>query len=189
MASDQSRPGGRQPHPIADYLGGRWVWIVVALCAVVAGAISLAVQPSRTTTADRASTTTISSSTTAASSAVSPTPSTSTSTTIAPPTSTAPEPTDVPDHTDGPPVTGVWTMPDETGKSLNTAKNAIEKLTDGAEVPVAVRDVSGANRHPIVHQNWTVCAQTPPAGQKFTVDSGVTFDVVKKNETCPDNGV
>jgi hypothetical protein len=79
-------------------------------------------------------------------------------------------------------------MPDEVGNDVRSAKRDIEALTDGTAVQVTLRDVSGKDRRQIVHQHWQVCAQTPPAGSKFTPETGVTFDVVKTNESCPDNG-
>ncbi len=78
-------------------------------------------------------------------------------------------------------------MPDEVGNDLRSAKGDIEALTDGTVVQVALRDASGRGRRQIIHQNWQVCSQTPPAGSKFTPETGVTFDVVKTDETCPDN--
>ncbi|MBS1849177.1 MAG: hypothetical protein JST73_12950 [Actinobacteria bacterium] len=183
MARQSRRPGERTPHRVADYIGGKWVWVFVALVAVVALSVRFALQ-SRTSTSRGASvsTTTLTSP-----------PSTAVSTTtVAPTTSTTPGTTPgttvAPGTTPPPGQPGVWTVPDEVGNTLSAAKSDIESVTDGAVVPVRVSDAGGQGRRPIIHQNWQVCAQDPPAGSKFTAETGVTFEVVKTDETCPDNG-
>ncbi|HET8930335.1 MAG TPA: hypothetical protein VFN21_06735 [Acidimicrobiales bacterium] len=182
MSPEQNRPGERGPRRIVDYLGGPWVWIFVALFAVVALSVRFAVQPSTSTTAEDVATTTTASTTPAEPS------STMTPTTVAPPTSTPSDTVAAPDDTASLENSGVWTMPDEIGNVLSSAKDDIETLTDGTSVEVAVSDASGEGRRQIIHQNWQVCSQTPAAGQKFTPESGVSFTVVKIDETCPDNG-
>lgn len=182
MSPEQNRPGERGPRRIVDYLGGPWVWIFVALFAVVALSVRFAVQPSTSSTAEDVTTMT------AASTTLAEPPSTVAPTTVAPPTSTTPETTTAHDDTEPLEDSGVWTMPDQIGNSLSSAKNDIDVLTDGAPVEVAVSDASGRGRRQIIHQNWQVCSQTPAAGQKFTPESGVSFSVVKTDETCPANG-
>lgn len=180
MAPDQPGPDGRQPNRITDYVGEPWVWIFVAFVVVAALSVRFVVQPSTSTTGAASSTT---------APRTTPPPTTAPAvTTVPPPTSEATPSTSAP----GPSTTvvlqnsGVWTMPDERGEILSAAKDHIESIADGYEVPVMVRDASGQNRRQIIHQNWKVCDQRPAAGQKFTPESGVAFGVVKTNETCPD---
>ncbi|HET8929716.1 MAG TPA: hypothetical protein VFN21_03560 [Acidimicrobiales bacterium] len=179
MTPEPNRSGEPESRRIADYLGGRWVWIFVAVFAVVALSVRFAVQPSTSTSAGDPTTT-----------AASPPAPTTTMprTTDGRSTSTTPRVVPAPDDSEPLQNSGVWTMPDEIGNALSSAKDDIEALTDGTKVSVAVSDATGKGRRQIVHQNWQVCSQTPPAGRKFTPESGVTFEVVKKNETCPDNG-
>lgn len=179
VAPDQHRPDERQPNRVVDFFGGGWVWIFVALFAVVALSVRFAVQPSTSSsTGDPDST--------AAAPRTRPTlASTLPPTTVTPSTST-PRTTAAPADTGPLEDSGVWTMPDEIGNVLSSAKDDIEALAGGTPVAVAVRDTSGKGRRQIIHQHWQVCSQTPPAGSKFTPETGVTFGVVKTDETCPD---
>ena len=180
MSPEHSRPPESGRGRFGDYLGGPWPWIVVALFAIAAVSLRFAVQPSTSTTAGGPAST-------AATSSVLDRPS---STVSASSTTSGTVPSTVPSSRATTPLenSGVWTMPDEIGNTLDSAKGDIDALTDGVAVEVAVNDVSGRGRRQIIHQHWQVCSQTPTAGDKFTPETGVSFGVVKTNETCPDNG-
>lgn len=169
MESPQHDTDGPGERGVLQHLGGRWVWISVALLAVIALSVRWLVQPERSTT-DRARVATTVTST-------SPMP----TSTTAPPTTASPAPV-----ADAPEISGLWTMPDVVGRNLADAKGEIVDLTDGrVDDAVAVTDASGDGRRQIIHENWTVCSQEPAPGAAFTPESGVALSVVKNNESCP----
>ncbi|MEU9141555.1 hypothetical protein AB0D33_37420 [Streptomyces sp. NPDC048404] len=49
-------------------------------------------------------------------------------------------------------------------------------------------DATGQGRMQLLDRNWTVCAQTPEAGETMSADGTLTFDTVKSSEgeTCGD---
>ncbi|MFG2779813.1 PASTA domain-containing protein [Streptomyces prunicolor] len=71
------------------------------------------------------------------------------------------------------------TMPDFKGKSVNTARDALDSGTS-----VTVKDASGKARYVLVESNWQVCSQKPPAGTKLN-GQPVEFSAVKFGESCP----
>jgi beta-lactam-binding protein with PASTA domain len=71
------------------------------------------------------------------------------------------------------------TMPDFKGKSVNTARHALDSGTS-----VTVNDASGKGRHVLIESNWQVCSQKPPAGTKLS-GQPVEFAAVKFGESCP----
>lgn len=172
MEPQPDRPDRPDPRGLLTYLGGAWVWIFVGLLAVSALTVRWLVQPQKSSTTATAVTTTAS----------------TTTTTTTPPTTAAPSSPPPPETVaDAPTLSGVWTMPDEVGRTFADAKRDIVELTDGAvDDVVEVSDASGRGRRQIVHENWKVCTQTPDPGAKFTPESGVAFTVVKHGETCPE---
>lgn len=175
MHPDQNRPTERGPRRFVDYLGGPWVWIVVGLLAVAALTVSWIVEPGTPVQIGSAETTTTPVPTQA------PTTATTTTSTTLPASTPSTE-----GDTEAPEVSDLWTMPDEVGNDLASAKRAIVQLTGGTvDSSVAVSDASGRDRRQIIHENWKVCSQTPAPGSKFTPESGIEFAVVKNNETCP----
>lgn len=71
-------------------------------------------------------------------------------------------------------------LPDMTGKDLQAAQ-------DGAQAAgffmLMEEDATGQGRIPLWDRNWTVCSQTPAAGE-HDPDTEVTFHVVKDTESC-----
>lgn len=172
MEPTQEEPRDAEGRRFADWFGGRWVWLAVALFAVVALSIRFAVNPGT-------SKSTVSGSTVAAATS---TPPTSPMPTAAPTTSPT---TTVPATTTSPLAPGVWPMPNVIGTTLSSAKSEIGRVTGGVKVDVAVHDATGQGRDPIVHQNWKVCSQTPSPGDEFTASSEIDLGIVKNGETCP----
>lgn len=168
MGPDQHAPDRHGPGRILDHIGGWWVWIVVGILAVAALVVSLLVDTKGDDQLEAAPTTTVR----------------TTQESVAVPSTTRPAP-----DTSGSqqlPISDLWTMPDEVGKDLASAKRDIVDLTDGAvNDAVAVSDDSGEGRRQIIHENWKVCSQSPPPGAKFTPESGISFGVVKNGEDCP----
>ncbi|WP_329263809.1 PASTA domain-containing protein [Streptomyces sp. NBC_01478] len=70
-------------------------------------------------------------------------------------------------------------MPDFKGKSVNTARDALDSSTS-----ITVNDASGDGRYVLVESNWQVCSQKPSAGTKLS-GQPVEFSVVKFGESCP----
>ncbi|MGW0844864.1 PASTA domain-containing protein [Streptomyces sp. NPDC002787] len=70
-------------------------------------------------------------------------------------------------------------MPDFVGKSVNTARSALDDSTS-----ITVEDASGDDRFVLVESNWKVCTQSPAKG---TVLNGqpVKLTAVKFEESCP----
>jgi beta-lactam-binding protein with PASTA domain len=77
-----------------------------------------------------------------------------------------------------PPAKAGATMPDFTGKALNTATAALPEDT-----PVSSKDAAG-HRVILLASNWKVCTQTPAAGTRLS-GQPVTFTAVKFGENCP----
>ena len=71
------------------------------------------------------------------------------------------------------------TMPDFKGKSVNTARAALD-----SSASITVKDASGKGRYVLVESNWQVCSQKPPAGTKLS-GQPVEFSAVKFGESCP----
>jgi beta-lactam-binding protein with PASTA domain len=71
------------------------------------------------------------------------------------------------------------TMPDFKGKSVNTARDALDSSTS-----ITVKDASGKDRYVLVESNWQVCSQKPPVGTKLS-GQPVEFSAVKFGESCP----
>ncbi|MGX4687760.1 PASTA domain-containing protein [Streptomyces sp. JNUCC 63] len=70
-------------------------------------------------------------------------------------------------------------MPDFTGKSVKTARAALDSSTS-----FTVKDASSQGRWVLVESNWQVCGQTPNAGTELK-GQPVTLTAVKFGETCP----
>lgn len=77
------------------------------------------------------------------------------------------------------PAQAAGKMPDFKGKSVNTARDALDSSTS-----ITVKDASGKGRYVLVESNWQVCSQKPPAGTKLS-GQPVEFSVVKFGESCP----
>lgn len=77
------------------------------------------------------------------------------------------------------PTSAGGTMPDFKGKSVNTARDALDSGT-----PITVKDASGKGRYVLVESNWQVCSQKPPTGTKLS-GQPVEFSAVKFGESCP----
>lgn len=71
------------------------------------------------------------------------------------------------------------TMPDFKGKSVKTARAALDSGTS-----ITVKDASSDGRLILVESNWQVCGQTPKAGASLS-GQPVTFTAVKFGESCP----
>lgn len=83
------------------------------------------------------------------------------------------------------PVVATWTMPDETGKTLQAAQDHIQLVSGNPLFFSTSTDASGSDRMQLWDRDWRVCDQTPQAGTKSTEDTPVDFSVVKLGETCP----
>lgn len=70
------------------------------------------------------------------------------------------------------------TMPNFVGKSMKTARGALDSSTS-----ITVTDASGQDRMVLVESNWRVCSQSPRAGAKLD-GQPVEFEVVKFEESC-----
>ncbi len=82
-------------------------------------------------------------------------------------------------------ATASWVMPDEVGKVLQDAQDALQQLTGDRMFYSRSTDATGQNRVQVVDRNWKVCSQTPAAGATLTAGTAVVFAVVKLEETCP----
>ncbi|MER5715729.1 hypothetical protein [Streptomyces sp. NPDC002132] len=71
------------------------------------------------------------------------------------------------------------TMPDFGGKSVNTARAALDSGTS-----ITVTDATGDSRMILVESNWQVCTQDPAPGKKLN-GQPVEFTAVKFEEFCP----
>ena len=79
-----------------------------------------------------------------------------------------------------------WTMPDLTGKDLQTAQDAIQSLTNDGIFYTSSHDATGQGRHQILDADWQVCTEDPGPGTKITPDSNIDFGVVRiDTEQCP----
>jgi PASTA domain-containing protein len=79
-----------------------------------------------------------------------------------------------------------WTMPDLTGKDLQTAQDSIQSLTNDAIFFTDSHDASGQGRHQILDRDWQVCDQDPEPGTEITPDTNIDFGVVRVDtEQCP----
>jgi hypothetical protein len=77
------------------------------------------------------------------------------------------------------------TVGDFVGMELQTAQDAAQG--DGIHA-LDSTDATGQGRMQLLDRNWTVCAQTPAAGETMSTDDTLTFDTVKSSEgeTCGD---
>ena len=78
-----------------------------------------------------------------------------------------------------------FSMPDQKGKDLQAAQDAVQKAAGNSAFPSTSEDALGKSRPQADDSNWKVCSQTPAAGQQVKWGDKVTFKVVKKSETCP----
>lgn len=78
-----------------------------------------------------------------------------------------------------------WTMPDLTGKDLQTAQDSIQSLTNDAIFFSDSHDVSGQDRMQVLDRGWQVCDQDPGPGTEITADTDIDFGVVRESEQCP----
>ncbi len=76
-------------------------------------------------------------------------------------------------------------MPDLVGRDLQSAQDAIQRVTGNPLFVTRSKDASGRGRTQVLDRNWTVCAQDVVAGQRFTSSTTITFSVVKDDENCP----
>jgi beta-lactam-binding protein with PASTA domain len=74
---------------------------------------------------------------------------------------------------------------DFVGMGLQAAQDAAQN--DGI-YNLDSTDATGQGRMQLWDRNWTVCAQTPAAGETMSADDTLTFDTVKSSEgeTCDD---
>lgn len=72
-------------------------------------------------------------------------------------------------------------LPDLTGQDLQSAQDQAQAA--GFYV-LTSHDALGSGRMQILDRNWTVCSQTPTAGDRPT-DTRVDFGAVKTEESCP----
>jgi beta-lactam-binding protein with PASTA domain len=84
-----------------------------------------------------------------------------------------------PAHDQAAPSAAGGTMPNFHGKSVNTARDALDSGTS-----ITVNDATGASRWVLVESNWQVCSQQPAAGAKLN-GQPVTLNAVKFDESCP----
>ncbi|MFE7836874.1 PASTA domain-containing protein [Streptomyces sp. NPDC057474] len=85
---------------------------------------------------------------------------------------------DCPKEDQAEPAAADGKMPDFTGKSVNTARAALDDSTS-----ITVEDASGDDRLVFVESNWKVCSQTPAAGIKLN-GQAVALTAVKFEESC-----
>ncbi|WP_244942884.1 DUF3761 domain-containing protein [Streptomyces inhibens] len=77
------------------------------------------------------------------------------------------------------------TVEDFVGMGLQAAQDAAQ---DDGVYNLDSTDATGQGRQQLWDRNWTVCAQTPAAGETMSADGTLTFDTVKSSEgeTCDD---
>ncbi|BDM69329.1 hypothetical protein HEK616_28160 [Streptomyces nigrescens] len=77
------------------------------------------------------------------------------------------------------------TVDDFVGMGLQAAQDAAQ---DDGLYRLDSTDATGQGRQQVWDRNWTVCAQTPAAGETMSADDTLTFDTVKSSEgeTCDD---
>ena len=79
-----------------------------------------------------------------------------------------------------------WTMPDLTGRDLQTAQDSIQSLTNDGIFFSTSHDATGQGRHQILDRDWQVCSSDPAPGSKITPDTKIDFAVVRVDtEQCP----
>ena len=79
--------------------------------------------------------------------------------------------------------TDPFEMPDVVGMQLDEARNLLRE--EGA-VLIDRQDATGQERTVLLGKNWTVCEQTPEAGEETSKIGSVVLFAVKTNETCPE---
>ncbi|MEW2083937.1 DUF3761 domain-containing protein [Streptomyces sp. NPDC005283] len=74
---------------------------------------------------------------------------------------------------------------DFIGMELQAAQDAAQ---DDGIYNLDSTDATGQGRQQLWDRNWTVCAQTPAAGETMSTDDPLTFDTVKSSEgeSCDD---
>ena len=80
--------------------------------------------------------------------------------------------------------TDPFEMPDVVGMQLDEARNLLRE--EGA-VLIDRQDATGQERTVLLGKNWTVCEQTPEAGEEASKIGSVVLFAVKTNETCPES--
>lgn len=83
------------------------------------------------------------------------------------------------------PAAESWIMPNEIGKSLQTAQDDLQALTGNPMFVSTSEDLTGQGRQQIMDRNWQVCSSSPPPGVPFTSQTNVVFGVVRDSERCP----
>jgi hypothetical protein len=77
-------------------------------------------------------------------------------------------------------------MPNEAGKNLETAQEAIAALTGGDLSVTRSTDALGRGRPQTPARLWDVCSQSPEAGSTVTAKTIITFSTVRTEiEQCP----
>ncbi|MDX2729966.1 PASTA domain-containing protein [Streptomyces sp. PA03-2a] len=77
------------------------------------------------------------------------------------------------------PAKAIGTMPNFVGKSVNTARGALDSGTS-----ITVTDAMPDDRIVFLESNWQVCTQSPRPGTALK-GQPVEFTAVKYEETCP----
>jgi hypothetical protein len=72
-------------------------------------------------------------------------------------------------------------LPDERGKGL---KDAVDAVQAAGFTRYSAHDASGRMRVPVLYTDWKVCLQTPPPGT-HPISTRVEIGVVKQAESCP----
>ncbi|MFI6335121.1 PASTA domain-containing protein [Streptomyces sp. NPDC050535] len=72
------------------------------------------------------------------------------------------------------------TLPDMTGKVLQTAQDEAQAL---GFYSLTSSDATGAGRFQVLDRNWQVCSQNPEPGE-HPVDTTIDFATVKLTESC-----
>lgn len=83
------------------------------------------------------------------------------------------------------PAAESWIMPNEIGKSLQTAQDDLQALTGNPMFVSTSEDLTGQGRQQIMDHNWQVCSSSPAPGVPFTSQTNVVFGVVRDSERCP----
>src|SRR6187402_2391304 len=80
--------------------------------------------------------------------------------------------------------TDPFEMPDVVGMQLDEAR---ELLREEGAVLIDRQDATGQERTVLLGKNWTVCEQSPEAGEEASKIGSVVLFAVKNNETCPES--
>ena len=83
-------------------------------------------------------------------------------------------------------IEGSFTMPEETGKSLQAAQDDLQAVSGNPFFFSDSEDATGQDRGQWVDSGWQVCSQDPAPGAQVRDDEDdVVFFVVRASETCP----